>query len=296
MLSNPWVDCVHLFNKDDKIIIQNLKAQNFDFIIDLQKNIRSKRILSALKVPNFSFPKLNILKWILVNFKINWLPDLSIVDRYFQAVRKLKVENDHQGLSFFIPESARLKTEDLPLGHSAGFVACVIGGSFYTKRFPVEKWKVFCDLASYPIVLLGGKEDEGNGVEIAASNPGKIYNACGKFNLLESADIIRKAKVVVTNDTGLMHIAAAFQKPIVSLWGNTTPEMGMYPYYGQNNVKKNLSIISTILEVKELNCRPCSKIGFEECPMGHFNCMRNIEEEKIVNAVKELWNPKASNN
>ena len=257
-----------------------------------KKNIRSKRIIRQLDVPSFTFPKLNILKWILVNFKWDLLPDKSIVDRYFLAVKKFKVNNDGEGLAFFIPEENRTKQDDIPLGHYAGFVACVIGGSFFTKRYPVDKWQEFCRLSTFPIILLGGPEDKERGDEIMKSNPGKVYNACGKFNLLESADLVRRSRVVVSNDTGLMHIAAAFQKPIISLWGNTTPEMGMFPYFGHNNLKQYPSPKSLILEIKNLSCRPCSKIGFDKCPKGHFKCMNNIEEQLIVQGVQKFWNIK----
>lgn len=289
---NPNVDALQVFNSDLKATINSLKEENYDFIIDLQKNIRSKRIIRKLDVPAFTFPKLNIFKWILVNLKWNLLPDKSIVNRYFLAVKKLKVQNDGEGLEFFIPDELRTKLEDIPLGHYAGFVACVIGGSFFTKRYPVEKWQEFCKLSNYPIVLLGGPEDKGQGEEIMQSNPGKVYNACGKFNLLESADLVRRARVVVSNDTGLMHIAAAFQKPIISLWGNTKPEMGMFPYFGHNNLKQYPSPKSLILEINKLSCRSCSKIGFDKCPKGHFKCMKNIDEKLIDQGVQQFWNIK----
>lgn len=292
MEHNANLSCIHTFDGKLSPIIQKLKKEQFDFIVDLQKNIRSKKMVSALNIPHFTFPKLNILKWLFVTFKLRLLPDKSIVDRYFYAVKKLRVQNDGEGLDFFIPENSRTKQDDIPMGHYAGFVACVIGGSFFTKRYPVEKWQEFCSLCPYPIVLLGGKEDKENGDAIMKINPGKVYNACGKFSLLESADLVRRSKVVVSNDTGLMHIAAAFQKPIVSLWGNTTPEMGMFPYFGHNNLKQYRNPKSLVQEVKELSCRPCSKIGFEKCPKGHFKCMNNIEVGKVISDVNQFWNLK----
>jgi ADP-heptose:LPS heptosyltransferase len=121
------------------------------------------------------------------------------------------------------------------------------------------------------------------------TEPHKVYNACGKFNLSESADLVKRAKVIVTNDTGLMHIAAAFQKPIISLWGNTTPALGMFPYYGYNNLNLNVAPLSYIAEVRDLNCRPCSKIGYTQCPKQHFKCMENIDITAIVKQVEHFW-------
>lgn len=290
MAYNPHIDVLHELQDNITHSISQLQEEQFDFVIDLQKNFKSKKIRAKLNQPFFTFPKLNILKWLYVNLKWNLLPDKSIVDRYFLALRQLQVNNDGKGLEFYIPDEKKTKLEDIPMGHYAGFVACVIGGSFFTKRYPVEKWQAFCRLSPYPIVLLGGSEDQEQGDEIQKSNPGKVYNACGKFNLLESADLVQRSKVVVSNDTGLMHIAAAFQKKIVSLWGNTTPEMGMFPYFGHHNLRKYPSNKSFAMETKPLSCRPCSKIGFPQCPKGHFKCMKNIEENLILAQVEQFWN------
>lgn len=133
--------------------------------------------------------------------------------------------------------------------------------------------------------------------KIASIDQVKIYNACGKFRLNESADLVRRAKLVVTNDTGLMHIAAAFRRPVISLWGNTVPEFGMYPYYGQQYLTAftNQRAVSPdqlkqpyeILEVRNLPCRPCSKIGYKKCPLGHFKCMEKIETSLLLQRVKD---------
>lgn len=289
MEHNPYLDRLEIFEGDLKETITVLKKENFDLVIDLQKNLRSRKIRNGLGKAWYSFPKLNIRKWLYVRWKINLMPDKSIVSRYFEAVRPLKVSNDGRGLDFFIPDEAKTKLEDLPTGHLAGFVACVIGGSFFTKKFPVEKWQELIKITNFPMVLLGGPEDREAGEEIAKTNPGKVYNACGKFSLLESADLVRRSRVVISNDTGLMHIAAAFQKPIISLWGNTAPDMGMFPYYGQNNLKTQPSPLSVIMENKGLSCHPCSKLGYAKCPKGHFKCMKDLSVLKINAAVHQFW-------
>jgi len=79
----------------------------------------------------------------------------------------------------------------------------------------------------------------------------------------------------------LMHIAAAFRKITISLWGNTIPGFGMFPYIPEAKQK------SKILEVQGLSCRPCSKIGYAKCPKKHFNCMNKIDEEKLVEEINK---------
>ena len=144
----------------------------------------------------------------------------------------------------------------------------------------MHKWMAFCKEIDHPVILLGGKEDVSNGDEITSVDPIKIYNACGKFKLNESADLVRKAKLVISNDTGLMHIAAAYKKLVISLWGNTVPEFGMTPYYGD-------STISSIPLQTKVWCRPCSKIGYDKCPLGHFKCMEKITVDELLERVRQ---------
>lgn len=285
---NPYIDKCYYLEGDINHLLPELKKEKYDYIIDLHKNLRSLKVKKVLKCAAFSFPKLNYQKWLLVNFKINVMPDVSIVERYFEAVKSLGVKNDGEGLDYFIPKEAEVASRDIPMSHWAGYIACVIGGAHKTKQYPAEKWIEFCKDAPMPVILLGGPADADMGVRIASeSDKIKVYNSCGKFSLNESACLVKYARVVVTNDTGLMHIAAAFKKPIISLWGNTVPEMGMFPYYGFNNLNKNVSNLLDIMEIKGLKCRPCSKIGYNKCPKGHFRCMNDIDNKEIMNCVNK---------
>ena len=277
--ANPYIDKIHVLAHSGELMMHELKLEGYDYIIDLHHNLRTLRVKKELGVKSFSFNKLNIQKYIYTNFKINLLPDVHIVDRYLETVSSFGVTNDGKGLDYFIPEEDHIKHNDLPVSHQAGYLAVVIGAAHATKRLPQEKLKAVCSRIPHPLVLLGGKEDAATALEIASVDPVKIYNACGKFELNESADIIRKAKLVLSHDTGLMHIAAAFKKPVISVWGNTVPRFGMYPYYGSTQVN------NFQLQVNKLRCRPCSKIGYDKCPKGHFKCMNAIPDDRIVETV-----------
>jgi ADP-heptose:LPS heptosyltransferase len=277
---NPYIDKLHVLAHSWELMIEELKAEDYDYIIDLHHNTKTLRVKRALKKRSISFYKLNIQKYFLTAFKINFLPKVHIVDRYLKTVSSFGVKNDGEGLDYFISKAEETRKEDIPASHSAGYIACVIGAAHGTKRWPVHKWKEFCEQLKHPIILLGGAEDIQRGDEIALLDKIKIYNACGKFSLNESADLVRRAKLVITHDTGLMHIAAAYKKPILSLWGNTVPAFGMYPYYGE------APVADMIFETKKLWCRPCSKIGYDKCPLGHFKCMERIEVARLLDAVK----------
>lgn len=282
--SNPYIDKVHLLGDNLGDLIKELKKESFDFVIDLHKNLRTKVIKMRLNRPSSSFDKLNYEKWLLVNLKINKLPNVHIVDRYLETARPLGVKNDHLGLDYFIPDKDKVEKKWLPEGFQKDYVAFVIGATYYTKRLPVKKMIELCDRIAKPIILIGGKEDAKIGEKLVEffkrreeseeyeeklnelGKKTKIYNACGKFNLNQSADLIKKASHVFTHDTGMMHVAAAFKKQVFSIWGNTVPQFGMYPYQTK----------FTVFENNKLDCRPCSKLGYHKCPKKHFKCMNDI--------------------
>ncbi|HEV3326245.1 MAG TPA: glycosyltransferase family 9 protein [Puia sp.] len=240
--ANPYIDKIHCLGGgpgdvpggDWEATIDALRREDFDYVIDLHHNLRTWKVKRGLGKIAFSFNKLNIEKWWYTNFKWNRMPAVHIVDRYMETIAGFGIRNDGAGLDYFIPGKDELKPEDIPTSHQAGYIGVVIGAALPTKKLPFHKLAELCEKARQPLILLGGPEDAAVGEKLAAIDPIKIYNACGKFNLNESAGLVRQAKLVVTHDTGLMHIAAAFKRPVVSVWGNTVPEFGMYPYYGEN--------------------------------------------------------------
>lgn len=280
--NNPFVDKVHLLSHSWETMLHEIKQENYDYIIDLHHNLRTLRLKKDLGIPSYSFNKLNIKKWIYTNLKWNMMPEQHIVDRYMKTVQAFGINNDGAGLDYFIPEKDEVKLTDIPVSHRIGYISVVIGAAHETKKLPVEKLKELCGKMNHPVILLGGKEDASHGEKIAAVDEIKIYNACGKFRLNESADLIRKSKLVITHDTGLMHIAAAFKKPIISIWGNTVPEFGMHPYYGKTQIQNSR------FGIQNLRCRPCSKIGYAKCPKGHFKCMNLINVDDIVKEVRNI--------
>lgn len=275
---NPYIRKVITINNDVLEVLADLKTANYTYVIDLHKNIRTFRLRRALGVPAFDFPKLNVKKWLLVNFKINRLPATHIVDRYMEAVASLGIKNDGKGLDFFINE-AKIGINLSEVGLKKGkYYVFVVGAAHFTKQIPKEKLIEIAYHVDDPVILLGGKAEIDLGKEIVEKGGEKIHSFCGKTSLNESAWLIQQSKAVLTPDTGMMHIAAALKKPILAVWGNTVPEFGMFPY--------QTDYIN--LEVKDLSCRPCSKIGKKTCPKGHFKCMKNQAIEKAVEELNRI--------
>ena len=268
--SNPYIDKLWLYEGEFGKLIPELGDENFNFIVDLHKNQRSTLVKLRLGRPSGTFCKLNIRKWLMVNLKWDFLPHIHIVDRYFGAVKKPGVKNDGKGLDYFIPSA------DEVVPAYPQFIAVVIGGKHNTKIFPPAKVAEVINKLDKPVILLGGMEDHARGEEILKLVSKPALNVCGTLNLNQSASLLRQSSAVMTNDTGLMHIAAALGKKIVSVWGNTIPGFGMYPYLPKSSPDQFMA------EVKGLSCRPCSKLGFEECPKKHFRCMLDISADEIV--------------
>ena len=272
--NNHYVDKFFSIVQSVNEVVHSLKNENYDYVIDLHNNLRTFKLKTILSKKSFSFNKLNWEKFLLVNLKINQLPNKHIIDRFFEAIAPLGVINDGKGLNYFIPKKDEIHIPSyLPSNFQNGYYALVVGGSYFTKQIPFNKLKEICSMSSLPLTLLGGKEDKVIAKELNSVFRNKTVDLCGNLNLNQSASVIQQSQKVITSDTGLMHIGAALKKDIISLWGNTIPEFGMTPYLPGKD--------SQILEVKNLSCRPCSKLGYKKCPKSHFKCMNEVNLNQI---------------
>lgn len=260
-------------------LVKELRAFDPDLVADLHHNLRTRILKTQIGGKWVAFNKLNVAKWLKVNLKVDRLPQQHIVDRYIEPLHQFGIEKDNEGLEFFFDDE--FKSPDLSESLLNGFVAVVIGAKYKTKQLPASKLIEICNGLNTPIFLIGGPEDEELGNEILAKSNATVINGCGKYSIQESAWFIKQADLVITHDTGMMHIAAAFQKKIISVWGNTIPQFGMYPYLIESSSQYQA-------EVNGLSCRPCSKIGFDKCPKGHFKCMQEQDVSSLLAEAQKL--------
>ena len=285
--ASPYVDQIHTFDKTTqplKKILPLLKANQYDWVLDLHKNWRTLQVRQALQQPVLSFNKLSFQKWLFTQFHIHTLPPIHLAERYLQGLAPLQLQNDGQGLEHFIPAAEQIvpATLDSRLAQQP-YVGLVIGAAHATKRLPTQQLQQPC--AALPdklIVLLGGPGDQAAAAQIQQAG-NHVINACGQFSINQSASLVQQAKVVVAHDTGLMHIAAAFRRPLVVLWGSTHPAFGLFPYLPE------AAPVPLHIAQNELTCRPCTKIGRAHCPKGHFKCMRDLKVANMVLAVEQQW-------
>lgn len=275
---NPRVDKVFTIEKSVDEVILELKKEQYDWIIDLHNNIRTKSLKSKLQKSSKTVRKLNLKKWLLVKLKMNRMPKLHIVDRYMETVLHLGIRNDSKECEFYINSKNAVDVESL--GVTPGkYLTVAIGAQFSTKRLPELKLIEILKQVEGQIVLVGGPTDQETGDKIVAAIGDRCINSCGSFNLQQSASIVEQSSHLLTHDTGMMHIASCFKVPMTTVWGNTVPDLGMYAYLPSK------SSIATVHQVENLSCRPCSKIGYQKCPKGHFRCM---EDQNIDGIVADL--------
>lgn len=275
--NNPHLDKLLLLKPTLAETIEDIKAENYDYLIDLHSNLRTSLIKLRTGIKSSTYKKQRIRKWLSLKFNLKLVPPVHLVERYMKTVKFLGVKNDGKPIDYYIKTEHDL-SKLLPPSHRPGFVAFIIGATHFTKRMPNEKIISICKGINSPIVLLGGNDVKENGDVIANAIGSNVYNACGTTSLDESVYLVSKAKRVMGFDTGLTHIAEAFDKPIASIWGGTVPELlGVQPYMVNN---------AEVIGIK-LPCRPCSKFGLEKCPLGHFKCMNNIPEQTVIDFANE---------
>jgi ADP-heptose:LPS heptosyltransferase len=284
--ANPFINKIWSVEKSGMEVFNELKEENFDYIIDLQNSLRSRSIRKKLGALSFHVNKQNFRKWIQVNLGVWKGPIKHIVDRYIDTLKTFNVHNDGIGLEYFIPSSTNSIQDLLPNEFiQEGYTVIAVGGAHEGKRWSEENWTELSErFHEERIVWIGGKEDA-----IELKHSPKHLDLIGKCSVHESAQLIENAKAVICGDTGMMHIAAAFKKDIIGLWGCTTPDLGMGVYRPKPKVGEHMH--TAYLQAKRKG-RPCSKLG-NHCKYGmHNKCIDVIHVkhvEEAFNKMKNKW-------
>ena len=289
---HPSLTKIYTFDKKEgrqtlKKIKAQLKEQHYDLIVDIHRNFRSIYLrtgLSAKKTATFKKYILN--RWLLVNFNINrYRRIIPVYQRYIDSLQEFDVSYDNAGLDIYIPAEITQKIAAQwhdTLNNYQLIIALAPGASFLTKRWHTEGFinvtKHLVQKFKAAVVLFGDGQDNLTTTEIEASVKNNIFNVAGKLSLLETAALMNYCNLVVTNDTGLMHIASALKKKVVAIFGSTTEELGFFPCAANSIVVQNNNI----------NCRPCSHVGRHKCPKKHFKCMTDIEAQQVIEAVESM--------
>ncbi len=293
---NPHVDTVLAYSRSlsagdlsalKASLCFSLPRKRYSFIVDLQRNRHSRRIRRRMGGALYRMHKARLKKLALVHLKKNLYGHAApIAERYRATVSELRVDDDGQGLELWLPDEESSGVYPPSARANDGSrrrIAVAPGAHHATKRWLPER---FAEAASAlaleqqaDVVLLGGEADRGVCAEVlGAMAPGlHVVDASGSTSVFDTARLLDTCDVLLTNDTGVMHIAAARRVPVVAVFGSTVTEFGFAPY----------RVPHRIAEVA-LPCRPCTHIGRSRCPRGHFNCMKLVGAQAVVQAAREL--------
>lgn len=276
--SNPRIDKVFTIEKSVDEVIFDLKKEQYDWVIDLHNNIRTRSLKSKLQKPSKTVRKLNWKKWLFVNLKINRMPNKHVVNRYVETIEHLGVRNDNKEPEFYI--SRENEIDPMNQFGFEHYVSVAIGAQYATKRLSTDKLIEILSQIDLPVVLIGGTSDREVANQICTSEQTKtVVSVCGVLNLQQSASVVKQSVHLLTHDTGMMHIASCFDVSMSVVWGNTVPDFGMHPYLPSAKKKVKYHQVDTI------SCRPCSKIGYQKCPKGHFKCMQMQDSNVIAESI-----------
>jgi len=275
---NPHLTKLHTLKESLSATIEQIKLEKFDLIVDLHNNLRTSIIKIRTGIKSLTYKKDRLSKFLVLKLRLkSFIDPRHLVDRYLEVVKPLGIVNDHQPIDYYINKSYE-KAEFLPGTHQQKYVAFIIGATHFTKRLPNYKIIEICKSIHLPVVLLGGPDVTENATEIVNAVGSNVFSTCGITNLDQSVFLVSQAHKVIGFDTGLTHISEAFNKPLASIWGGTTPELlGVQPY----------KISESLMAGIDLACRPCSKFGLEKCPLEHFNCMKNIPNDTVVEFINK---------
>jgi ADP-heptose:LPS heptosyltransferase len=270
--------------------------------------------------PAASYDKKRFQRWLFVKTKSSRFHVSHVQERYLEAANELlrtlseenpvglskwfsrengkQQETQHKKLSMIalddfrgglpsyesLEELERLDaqggTETVDLGLGDGYGVAILGGTYATKKIPQVVWeKVFLGDAR-KWVLIGGNDEKELASCLLQQFGDQLIDRVGVFDLPTSARCIAQSNMVVGGDTGFSHVAAAYGKPLLVIWGNTHPGLGFAA--GKNN-EKVLHLLP-----QNLSCHPCTKLGFDGCPKGHFRCMNDYSATEIKLLLQKL--------
>jgi heptosyltransferase-1 len=265
--------------------VQALRRERFDWAIDLQGLARSGLfawLANAGLIIGLDNPREGAREGARLYYDVlapRAAEGTHAVDRYLAVLPQLgvPVHGNFQWLPQRPKIAAQVREKWAP--GSARWVVLLPGARWENKRWPVES---FMEIArrlptlspDLKLAILGGNDDRNLGSAIAAANPERCLDLTGQTSLQETIEWVRLSELMITNDTGPMHIAAALRKPVVALFGPTNPD-GTGPYGQRQNV----------IQMRDLPCVPCMKgyCSYQE-PLA---CLKNISPAMVIDAARK---------
>ncbi len=279
---NPYLNDILIYKVENTSSLrESIRQVNYDYILDLQNNLRSRRLLIGIRTKVYRFKKPTLKKFLFVHFKLNLLKEkISVAKRYIDSFPVIRA--GELKLDFYYPKEKDIETDSkIPKNIiNKKIIGICPGSKHFTKRYPSELFSKLIDKLSqmgYSVFLFGGKDDAEICSQLTREKTG-VVNLHNDNDLYSTAALMKKCSAVISNDSALMHLSCSLDIPTVAIFGSTVAEFGFFP----------LNKKSVIIENKDLNCRPCTHIGREDCPKKHFKCMKDISHEMITSKLQLL--------
>lgn len=262
-----------------------LRAAQYTHQLDLHRSLRSRALRWRVGGRWTGYPKHRAARTLLIRTKRNLYSDpRPVAERYFDAARGLDVAPDAGSLEVFLPrgtlEAAEHFQAERSLGARRQLIALAPGASRATKRWPTHHWVALVRRlveAGNDVVVVGGPAEREVGEELEAAGGEAAVSAAGCFDPAGTAALLKRARALISGDTGAMHLATAVGTPVVALFGPTVEAFGFFPYHAK----------ATVLQ-RDLACRPCSAQGGPACPLRHHRCLQDLQPAEVLEALRKL--------
>ncbi len=270
---NPDIDKVFAADETLSSLRKKIGREDYDLIIDIHKNFRSifVSLLNGKRIRRYR--KENLKKFLLVKFKLNLFREIVPVYRkYLLTIKEYLNDSDYKFLTSELNYEKERIIEDK-------YIVIAPGSRHFTKTYPAEKFVEYIKELNEKekangkelltkVILVGDNSDNDKRIcNFIQSQCGNVKNMSGNLSMPELANILFHSDYVVCNDSAILHFAETLNKKVIAVFGSTVREFGFFP---QLNKSESIEIIN-------LKCRPCTHIGRESCPKGHFKCMIEID-------------------
>lgn len=288
---NPCVDRLWLLDTRQPLrhMLRQLRQTRYDLVLDLHRTLRSRLLYRGVSSRRrLAYGKRTLRRALLVHLKWNTLRAKTPVPELYAApLRHLGMTAPLAGTDMYIDAESREAVRKDLVQTFAGqterpLLAVAPGSRWPTKRWPVERFaQVAQELATRHdagVVIVGDRHDEPMAADLCRRLSAPVLNRVGQLSIMQTAALLQRTNLLLSNDSGLMHMATALQVPVVAVFGPTVPEFGFYPFQAQAQVLSH-----------PMSCQPCSTKGSDRCPRHHHDCMQRVSSAQVFEAAAAMW-------
>ncbi len=288
LLNNPDISNILTFAKDSLLkplmilgMVSRIRGNDYDLAISAHRSVTTAYMLKLAGIP-FRIGYNQGASGKFYNVRVPWVKGIRRVEKNMTLLKPLTDETFAVQAHLYPSTSDNDFAETVMLHYAERKRISIAPGSMsFTKRWPEKHYVELAMLLrekGYQLVFLGAPSEEETCRKIIEKAGIDAINLAGKTSILKATAVIDKCRILICNDSGLMHAANAVETPVIAFFGPTTDELGYLPY-GE---------MDTIFEV-DLDCRPCGKHGGDKCPLGHHQCMTDIKPEAVFEFIVETY-------